>query len=578
MEASNAFAAPGAGYLLLDDVGGFLTLVHEPTGETAPTGIVIVPPFGWEEVASYRARRVWAERLCSVGHVVLRFDLPATGDSSGADDDAHVVAQWIDAVDAAARDVGRRPGVRRVAVIALGLGGLLGVAAAERGGFEDLVIWGAPASGRAAVRQQRALSRLQTHRALEEEALPEGSLEASGFILSAETLAGLAAMEGAAGSTGSLERVLVLGRSGSTQDPGPAQALRASGVPVDLADGTGYDAMVDDPERVHVPPEATRQMEAWIDAAGEAPALRGAGTPRWIGRLGMGAIEEQPLAMPTGDGSLFGVLAQPTAGPTSPLCAVFLNAGAIRRVGPNRLWVTAARWAAAHGIPSLRLDLPGIGDADGDPYRLEKVESFYEPDRTPEVRLAIDHLAALGFGPCFAALGLCAGGYYAFRVAEEDRRVTDAILLNPGALAWDDGLINRLRASKLTRVLSGQAWGRLLHGEIQTAQVVHSVRALPRASARAVRGRLSAASGATPVTLALDRLRERDARVVLAFSGEEALESVLQAEGVLAGAGGRWPQLRLTTLPGLDHALRPAGAQRAALELMKNALGDASGR
>lgn len=572
------FAAPDAGYLKLDGGDGLLALLHEPAGGAAPTGIVIVPPFGWDEVASYRARRVWAERLCSAGHVVLRFDLPATGDSSGALDDSHVVARWIDAVDAAARDVRRRPGVLRVAVIGLGLGGLLGVAAAERGGFEELVIWGAPTSGRVAVRQQRALSRLQTHRALEEEPLPEGSLEASGFILSAETLAGLAAMDGAAGATGRLERVLVLDRSGPTQDPGPAQALRASGVAVELADGTGYDAMVEHPERVHVPPEATRQVQAWIDAAGEPPALRGAEATRWIGRLSMGAIDEQPVAVPTGDGRLFGVLTQPTAGPMSPLCAVFLNAGAIRRVGPNRLWVTAARWAAAHGIPSLRLDLPGIGDADGDPYRFDKVESFYEPDRTPEVRVAIDHLTALGLGPRFAALGLCAGGYYAFRAAEEDRRVTDAILLNPGALAWDDGLINRLRASKLTRVLSGQAWGRLLHGEIQAAQVVHSVRALPRATARAVRTRLSAASGATPVTLALDHLRERDARVILAFSGEEALESVLQAEGVLAGAGGRWPQLRLTALPGLDHALRPAGAQRAALELMKNALGDAAGR
>jgi len=329
---------------------------------------------------------------------------------------------------------------------------------------------------------------------------------------------------------------------------------------------------------VHVPPEATRQVQAWIDAARQAPALRDAAAPPRIDRLRIGEIEEHPLAIPTGEGRLFGVLARPTSGPTSPLCAVFLNAGAIRRVGPNRLWVTAARWAAAHGIPSLRLDLPGIGDADGDPYRLEKVANFYEPDRTPEVRVAVDHLAALGLGPRFAAIGLCAGGYYAFRAAEEDQRVSDAVLLNPGALVWDNGLINRLSAHKLARVGSAQAWERLLRGGIQTAQVVQSVRALPRAGVRAVRERRSALAGATPTTIALDRLRDRNARVVLGFSGEEALESVLKAEGVLAGAGSRWPELRLTTLPGLDHELRPAGAQRAAVELITNALGDAAGR
>jgi alpha/beta superfamily hydrolase len=41
------------------------------------------------------------------------------------------------------------------------------------------------------------------------------------------------------------------------------------------------------------------------------------------------------------------------------------------RSGPNRLTTAfARRWACA-GVPSLRLDLRGIGDSDGDPFEGE---------------------------------------------------------------------------------------------------------------------------------------------------------------------------------------------------------------
>ena len=60
-----------------------------------------------------------------------------------------------------------------------------------------------------------------------------------------------------------------------------------------------------------------------------------------------------------------GILTEPV-GPAVDLCAVWLNAGPQRRIGPNRMWVeTARRWAAL-GVPSVRVDLAAIGDADGD--------------------------------------------------------------------------------------------------------------------------------------------------------------------------------------------------------------------
>ena len=58
--------------------------VHHPADPDAPAGgpVLIVPPWGWHEVASYRSRRTWAGHLADRGHDVLRIDLPGTGSNT----------------------------------------------------------------------------------------------------------------------------------------------------------------------------------------------------------------------------------------------------------------------------------------------------------------------------------------------------------------------------------------------------------------------------------------------------------------------------------------------------------------
>ena len=43
-----------------------------------------------------------------------------------------------------------------------------------------------------------------------------------------------------------------------------------------------------------------------------------------------------------------------------------MNAGGVRHIGPNRMWVEAARRWAAQGIPSARVDFIRVGESDGD--------------------------------------------------------------------------------------------------------------------------------------------------------------------------------------------------------------------
>src|SRR5204863_2898926 len=46
--------------------------------------------------------------------------------------------------------------------------------------------------------------------------------------------------------------------------------------------------------------------------------------------------------------SMFGILSEPDPNaPRAECCVLFLNPGAVRHIGPNRMWVEAARrWAA----------------------------------------------------------------------------------------------------------------------------------------------------------------------------------------------------------------------------------------
>lgn len=124
--------------------------------------------------------------------------------------------------------------------------------------------------------------------------------------------------------------------------------------------------------------------------------------------------------------SLVGVLTEAQAGPASRKPAiVFLNAGMLHRVGPNRLHVRIARELARQGYASLRFDCSGIGDSpprtDGLPRRAAVLE---------DVREALDFVAAERGAPAFILFGLCSGADLAFRAALADERIIGAVLID----------------------------------------------------------------------------------------------------------------------------------------------------
>jgi hypothetical protein len=539
-------------------------------GAEERTPVLILPPWGWDDVASYRTRRGWAKRLAAAGHRTLRFELPATGNSGGRPGDDGVVETWVATIIVAAGWLATMAGSASVAALGLGLGGLLGLEAAADGApIAAMALWGVPGSGRRFVRETRAFAALQTWTADPDfdPEVAEGWIEAGGFGLSPGTIESLTAL--APGEhAGALKRVLALERDGIPIEAKLLERLGSAGVEVESAPGPGWGDFVSHPERTALSVEVADRFETWLAGvdlatAPERPASDSAPT-----HLSVGGARETTLTLSASWGETIGVLAEPEAGGGDDLCAVFLNAGAVRMVGPSRLWVETARDWAASGLGSFRVDLQGIGEADGEPGGALRVGDFYAPRYGDQVCGVLDELERRGLGRRFLLVGLCAGGYWAFRTAVEDERVVGAFAINAGALRWDPDLVT-LRAARLGggRALDGNYWRKLFRGEVERGKVAALVRSMLRRAALGARaavmrpfGRDDAGQLSAGIAADLDRLAADGKQVLLAFSGKEPLGEEVHADGLDQGDR---PGITFATLPGSDHTLRPPVAQRA---------------
>jgi alpha-beta hydrolase superfamily lysophospholipase len=567
-----------------------------PPGTASGTAVLICAPWGWDEVASYRSRRLWSQWLSERGHPTLRFDLPATGDSAGVPADPDRLEAWLAAVGRAVEWLRETTEAPRLAAIGLGLGGLLARASVSRGAqIDEIALWGAPVSGRAFVRETQAFARLQAGRGADKgpgSDLPDGWLEASGFVLSAETLGSLRSLDPELPTETTLRRALLLGRDGIDPDAELRERFERAGVETEAAPGLGWAAMVGHPESTELPLEVADRVAGWLVAGDREAVPAGEFEPRAglsaegaaeLGRSQSVALElevdraqvrETPMLVRQWFGDCFGVLAEPLHAPAEDLCAIFLNAGAVRHTGPNRLWVETARRWAARGVPSLRVDLEGIGESEGDDTKRSDVASFYVPEFEEQVRVAMDALEKRGLGKRFLLAGLCAGGYWSFRAGMADPRAETALLLNAGALTWHDNLLEQREARKFDRMFQRRWWGKLYRGEVRVlkpADVARLGRAKVGSLPRRLGGRSATAVASNEIDLDLDAMRDAGTSLRMAFSADEPLHAELAAEGILDQLD-RWPNLELQELPGSDHTLRSVAAQNAAAKLLDGEL------
>jgi hypothetical protein len=286
-------------------------------------------------------------------------------------------------------------------------------------------------------------------------------------------------------------------------------------------------------------------------------------------------VRETPIAISDPFGDPLGILTEPL-GETAGICAVWLNAGPQRRIGPNRMWVEAARRWAAQGVPTFRVDLAGIGDAGGDSSSLREVRSFFVPDYFKQIRRVLDTLQAHGLPDRFLLGGLCAGGYWALQVAQHDSRVSAAAALNPGYLVYDGGVAkatDQVRALG-PRLLERSTWSRVVRGQITPSAHLRVMRTLLAGLGRTLPSRVMKHPNASnEVERVFQSLCESDQRALIMFAGEERLYARLLRTGRLAGLE-RWPNISVEhiTVASNVHTLRPLHLQQEAHRLVDELL------
>jgi pimeloyl-ACP methyl ester carboxylesterase len=558
-------------------------ILHVPPedGFRNQTAVLMCPPFGWEEMCSHRGRRTWARTLASLGYPTARLDLPSTGNSGGLPSDPGRLDAWTGAIAGAAAWLRECTGADRVAAIGIGLGGMLAVRALSAGAaIDDLVLWAVPAKGRLLVREMRAYAAVVAARRPEDtkpETLGHGDLELTGFLLSAETARALSELEltslrlpAAAGS-----RVLMLGRDGLAVDAGLRAHLEHTGASVTAQDTDDYAALMESPQESRTPVHTIAKTIAWLDAgpsgvphaAPPSPAAR----PTMKLPHGGNPIEETPIWLDGELGGLFGVVSESPRSDRASVCAVLLNGGALRHIGPSRTWVEIARRWAARGVPTVRIDMPGIGESDGDAREPVPDSSFYVPQRTEQTLGILDRLAERGLPDRFVLGGLCSGAYWSLHAALADPRVRGALMINLYSVFWSADLVAERDTKESLGALRGRAWRRLVNRDVTAAQAKTALAAIRPSQLRSSAGNPVERSQSQEIERAFDRLREQGTQGAMLFSRGEGLYDQFVRQGVIERIG-RWPNLSIAQLPSSDHMFRAIWLQRHVHALLDDAL------
>ena len=154
----------------------------------------------------------------------------------------------------------------------------------------------------------------------------------------------------------------------------------------------------------------------------------------------------------------------------SDICVLYLNAGGVRHTGPNRMWVESARRWAERGVVSLRIDLQGIGESEGQRFprssgfisRLKSGGAGRDCDRFPATARRSEAV--------WLVAGLCSGACWAFHAAVRYSDVQAAILVNPSLLYWDPGVDRRRILPRFGDGFSGWTdWARMVGSGIRRA-------------------------------------------------------------------------------------------------------------
>lgn len=553
--------------VLIDGCTGWL---HAPATGGSETAVLVCPALGREACVSYRALRLLADRLAAAGYAVLRLEYPGSGDSAELTEPAPEA--WLAAIRAAANRLLALSGATRIVVCGFRIGALLGMAAtAGRADVAALMLLAPPLSGRDQTREWLAAERFAS-------SAPEaGYMEADGCQLPRDVLDRLTSIELRRVPLRPEQAVLLLAANPSAAVAACVEAWRGGGAEVATLPFEGLKALLH-ANFEHPPPLADFDRAiAWLRNRHPPRGATPLATPDPAPSLpGDGWIEE-PLRFGSAE-ALVGTLARPAGDAPRDLVVIIGNTAADPRAGFGRSAVVLARYLAARGIASLRMDFAGLGDSRSPE---ERGTHAYETDRMGDFRAAIDALAQCGYRR-FCLQGSCSGAYHVFHAALAEPRVERVLLVNQIVFQWHIGdqieqvarVMARRPAAYLRALGRPEAWRRLRKGELDVGKVLRAqlVAAVTR-GARWLRGR--GGTAAIRPRKALEALARRGVAVFVLLGAEDLSARVWEEALGQKRRGTR--ELRGLTVriePDLDHVPTTRRMRQRVAELLGEALLD----
>lgn len=169
------------------------------------------------------------------------------------------------------------------------------------------------------------------------------------------------------------------------------------------------------------------------------------------------ATIERALTFECGGESLIGVVALPALPARTGVLVIV--GGPQYRVGSHRQFVLLARHLAGSGVPCMRFDYRGMGDATGPMRSFESVND--------DIAAAIDAFVSEAPGLERVVLwGLCDGASAACLYLGQDDRVAGAVLLNPWVRTETGEARTMLQHYYLSRLVDRKFWSKLLGGGV----------------------------------------------------------------------------------------------------------------
>ncbi len=261
----------------------------------------------------------------------------------------------------------------------------------------------------------------------------------------------------------------------------------------------------------------------------------------------MSALPERGVVFRCGGEELIGIL-HPASGPCERGVLVVVG-GPQYRVGSHRQFVLLARHLAATGIPAMRFDYRGMGDAGG------ALRTFEEAGA--DIAAAIDVFLSEVEGLREVVLwGLCDAASAAVLHASDDPRVAGIVLVNPWVRTERGAAQAVLRHYYWRRLLQPELWHKLATLRMDWRGSLKSFVTLLRRAIRAGNGCASRA----PDTPLPERLAARltqfrhpllfvlSGRDLVAAEFRDRVEAMPQWQAIFAR-----PDVMRIDLPEADH-------------------------